>query len=178
MRQYLDLLAFVKAHGRFKDDRTKTGTASVFGYQNRYKLADGFPLLTTKKLSFKFIAQELLWFLSGSTDVKPLQDAGVTIWDEWATPEQCAKFGRKAGDLGPVYGHQWRNFGANLVDVSHAHEPCRYAYDQSGFDQIRWLVDEIKKNPTSRRLIVTGWNPKEQGQVALDRKSTRLNSSH
>ncbi|MDO4250601.1 MAG: thymidylate synthase, partial [Moraxella sp.] len=119
----------------------------------------GFPLLTTKKVHMKSIVHELLWFLKGDTHVKYLQDRGVTIWDEWATAEQTARFGRQAGDLGAVYGHQWRNFGASKNQDN--------SYNQDGFDQIAWLINEIKTNPNSRRLIVTGWNPTEAGDVAL-----------
>ncbi|MBP9851068.1 MAG: thymidylate synthase, partial [Candidatus Peribacteraceae bacterium] len=112
MKQYLDLLRHVQDHGVTKDDRTGTGTLSVFGYQMRFDLNAGFPLLTTKKLHTRSIFHELLWFLKGETNIQYLKDNGVTIWDEWATEEQCARFGRKAGDMGPIYGHQWRNFGA------------------------------------------------------------------
>lgn len=128
--QYLKLLKSVMDTGTSKDDRTGTGTLSVFGAQLRFDLSEGFPLLTTKKVHMKSIVHELLWFLKGDTNIKYLQDNGVSIWDEWATPE---------GDLGPVYGKQWRDF--------------------SGVDQIRWVIEEIKKNPTSRRLIVSAWNP-------------------
>jgi thymidylate synthase len=128
--QYLKLLKSVMDEGSSKDDRTGTGTVSIFGAQMRFNLAAGFPLLTTKKVHMKSIVHELLWFLKGDTNIKYLQENGVKIWDEWATPE---------GDLGPVYGKQWRDF--------------------SGVDQISWVVDEIKRNPTSRRLIVSAWNP-------------------
>ncbi|MEO8799461.1 MAG: thymidylate synthase, partial [Polyangiaceae bacterium] len=111
MQAYLDLLEDILENGRDRADRTGTGTRAVFGRQMRFDLREGFPLLTTKKLHTKSIIVELLWFLSGSTEVKPLQDAGVRIWNEWATAEQTARFGRREGDLGPVYGHQWRNFG-------------------------------------------------------------------
>lgn len=159
VRQYLDLLETILERGRPRDDRTGTGTLSIFGHQMRFSLSDGFPILTTKKLHLRSIIAELLWFLSGSTHVEPLQEAGVRIWNEWATPEQCARFGRKPGDLGPVYGHQWRNFGATLEGDG--------SYARDGVDQIRGLVETIRANPTSRRLIVSGWNPKEADQVAL-----------
>ncbi len=159
MKQYLDLLRHVLEHGTEKSDRTGTGTRSVFGYQARYDLRQGFPLLTTKKLATRSIFKELLWFLSGDTNVKTLQAQGVTIWDEWATAEQTARFGREAGDLGPVYGHQWRNFGATRNADS--------TFKKDGVDQILKLVDGIKKNPDSRRHIVTGWNPAEADEVAL-----------
>lgn len=159
MKQYLDLLTHILNTGTGKGDRTGTGTRSVFGHQMRFDLSQGFPLLTTKKVHFRSIAIELLWFLKGDTHVKYLQDNKVTIWDEWATAEQTARFGRQAGDLGAVYGHQWRNFGAS--------QNADNSYNADGFDQISWLINEIKTNPNSRRLIVSGWNPKEAGEVAL-----------
>lgn len=159
MKQYLDLLTHILNNGDTKGDRTGTGTYSVFGHQMRFDLNDGFPLLTTKKVHFRSIAIELLWFLKGDTHVKYLQDHKVTIWDEWATAEQTARFGRQAGDLGEIYGHQWRNFGAT--------KNADGTYQTDGFDQISWLINEIKTNPNSRRLIVSGWNPKEAGEVAL-----------
>ena len=159
MRAYLDLLQHILDHGRDRGDRTGTGTRGVFGHQMRFDLRAGFPLVTTKKLHLKSIINELVWFLNGRTDNQWLIDHGVSIWNEWATPEQCARFGRGAGDLGPVYGHQWRNFGATKLDDG--------TYAKDGVDQIRWVLDEIKRNPNSRRLIVTGWNPQEQDQVAL-----------
>ncbi len=159
MRQYLDLLAEVLEQGATRDDRTGTGTRSLFGRQVRYDLADGFPLLTTKKLHLKSIIHELLWFLSGVTRVEPLQEKGVRIWNDWATEEQCGRFGRGAGDLGPIYGHQWRNFGATCQPDG--------SYARDGVDQILAVIDQIKTNPWSRRLIVSGWNPQEADRVAL-----------
>ena len=159
MKQYLDLLTRILETGGDKGDRTGTGTRSVFGHQMRFDLSAGFPLLTTKKVHMKSIIHELLWFLKGDTCVDYLQANGVSIWDEWATAEQTARFGRPAGELGPVYGHQWRNFGAS--------KNADGAYNADGFDQITWLINEIKTNPNSRRLIVSGWNPAEAGQVAL-----------
>src|SRR5262245_5856282 len=159
MRAYLDLLRKILDEGVRKGDRTGTGTLAIFGHQLRFDLEEGFPLLTTKKLHLKSIIHELLWFVSGDTHVTPLQDAGVRIWNEWATPEQTARFGRQAGDLGPVYGHQWRNFGATKRPDG--------TYERDGVDQLRRLVRDIQENPSSRRLIVTGWNPKEADQVAL-----------
>ena len=156
---YLDLIRYVRDHGTQKGDRTGTGTLSVFGAQMRFDLNDGFPLLTTKKIHTKSVIYELLWFLKGDTHVQYLQDHGVRIWNEWATAEQTARFGRAEGDLGPVYGHQWRNFGATQKDNG--------LFENDGFDQISWLVNEIKTNPNSRRLIVSGWNPNEAGKVAL-----------
>ncbi|MFO0668733.1 MAG: thymidylate synthase [Polyangiaceae bacterium] len=158
-RQYLDLLRRIFEEGIDRHDRTGTGTRSVFGHQMRFDLRRGFPLLTTKKVHLRSIIHELLWFVSGETHVRPLQEAKVSIWDEWATPEQTARFGREAGDLGPVYGHQWRNFGATRRPDG--------SYERDGVDQLRRLVDEIRKNPNSRRLIVTGWNPREADDVAL-----------
>lgn len=159
MKQYLDFLQLVLEQGGEKSDRTGTGTRSVFGHQMRFDLNKGFPILTTKRVHFRSIAIELLWFLSGNTDVKYLQDNKVSIWDEWATAEQTARFGRPEGELGPVYGHQWRNFAAS--------QNADGSYNKDGFDQISWLINEIKTNPNSRRLIVSGWNPKEANQVAL-----------
>lgn len=159
MQQYLDLLRHVLDNGTQKSDRTGTGTLSVFGYQMRFNLNDGFPLLTTKKLSTRSITHELFWFLRGETTIDYLRENKVTIWDEWATPQQTGRFGRKEGDFGPIYGHQWRNFGATLLPDG--------TYANDGVDQIQWVLDEIKRNPDSRRLIVTGWNPKEQNTVTL-----------
>lgn len=174
MKQYLDLLSDIMTNGRDREDRTGTGTRGVFGRQLRFDLREGFPLLTTKKMFVRGIIHELLWILSGSTNVKPLQDANVTIWDAWATAEQTAKFGREAGDLGPVYGHQWRNFGADRVkDTPLAERRVRHVqelpsgYYNDGVDQIAQVVHDIKTNPNSRRLIVSGWNPREATQVAL-----------
>ena len=143
MRQYHDLLELVLKTGIEKTDRTGTGTISVFGHQARYDLADGFPMLTTKKLFKKGIVNELLWFLSGDTNVRWLQERGVTIWDEWADAN---------GDLGPVYGHQWRSWPAP---------------DGGTIDQIANVVRDIKSNPDSRRLIVTAWNPADVPKMAL-----------
>ncbi len=143
MRQYLDLLQHIREHGVMKEDRTGTGTQSVFGYQMRFNLADGFPLLTTKKVHLKSIIYELLWFIAGDTNVKYLQDHGVTIWDEWAGPD---------GELGPVYGHQWRSWPAP---------------DGRSIDQLSQVINQIKHNPDSRRMLVTAWNPGEVDQMAL-----------
>lgn len=134
MKQYLDLLSHVKKNGIKKEDRTGTGTLSVFGYQMRFNLADGFPLLTTKKIHLKSVIHELLWFLSGETNIKYLKDNSVSIWDEWADTN---------GDLGPVYGHQWRSWDTASGE---------------SVDQIAQLIDQLKNNPDSRRLIVSAWN--------------------
>jgi len=159
VRQYHELLEFILSRGRPRTDRTGTGTLGIFGHQMRFDLSEGFPLVTTKKVHLKSIIHELLWFVRGETHVGPLQAVGVTIWDEWATPEQCARFGRAPGDLGPVYGHQWRNFGATLESDG--------TYKRDGFDQLQHLLTQIQQRPDSRRLIVSGWNPREAEQVAL-----------
>jgi thymidylate synthase len=159
MQQYLDLLRRILETGKDRQDRTGTGTRGVFGHQMRFDLRESFPLLTTKKLHTKSIVHELFWFLRGETHVKPLQDAGVRIWNEWATPAQTARFGRAEGDLGPVYGHQWRNFGAT--------KKADGTYEHDGVDQIKRLLHDIVESPHSRRLLVTGWNPKEADEVAL-----------
>ncbi len=159
MKTYLDLLRRVLDEGKPRSDRTGVGTRGVFGHQMRFDLRAGFPLLTTKKLHTKSIIYELLWFLSGRTDNQWLVERGVSIWNEWATAAACARFGRQEGDLGPVYGHQWRNFGATKLPDG--------TYAKDGVDQIRWLLAEIRRNPDSRRLIVSGWNPAEAEQVAL-----------
>ncbi|NBU58405.1 MAG: thymidylate synthase [Betaproteobacteria bacterium] len=143
MRTYLDLLQHILDHGSDRADRTGTGTRSVFGYQMRFDLSAGFPLLTTKKLHTRSIIHELLWFLRGETNVRSLQAEGVSIWDEWADAD---------GELGPVYGHQWR------------HWPAR---DGGEIDQIRQLVDGLRRNPASRRHIVTAWNPADVDRMAL-----------
>jgi thymidylate synthase len=152
-------MAHILAHGTQRGDRTGVGTLSVFGHQMRFDLRESFPLLTTKKLHLRSIIHELLWFLAGETHVASLQAAGVRIWNDWATEEACAHFGRAPGDLGPIYGHQWRNFGATR------HADGTYASD--GVDQIRGLVQSLKDNPSSRRHLVTGWNPHEATQVTL-----------
>lgn len=159
MRVYLDLLRKVLEDGVDREDRTGTGTRSIFGHQMRVDLGDGFPLLTTKRVHFKSIIHELLWFVRGQTHVSHLQEVGVSIWDEWATAEQTSRFGRKEGDLGPVYGHQWRNFGATLGEDG--------SYQQDGFDQLSYVAEQIRKDPQSRRLVVSGWNPLEAEKVAL-----------
>jgi thymidylate synthase len=143
MRQYHDLMELVLRRGVEKHDRTGTGTLSVFGHQMRFDLADGFPLLTTKKLHLKSIVMELLWFLRGETNVRWLQERGVTIWDEWADAE---------GELGPVYGSQWRSWPTP---------------DGGSIDQIARVIADIERNPDSRRLIVTAWNPAEIARMAL-----------
>lgn len=159
MKQYLALLSDVIQNGEVREDRTGVGTVGIFGAQIRFNLSDGFPLVTTKKVHTRSIIQELLWFIGGHTNNAWLQERGVTIWDEWSTEEQCARFGRREGDLGPIYGHQWRNFGAT--------KNADGSYNCDGADQIANLIEEIKRNPASRRLIVSGWNPREADKVAL-----------
>ena len=147
MQAYLDLMRHVLTHGLEKADRTGTGTRSVFGWQMRFALADGFPLVTTKKVHTKSIVHELLWFLRGETNVRSLQEAGVSIWDEWADA---------AGELGPVYGPQWRAWPAPRPDDPHR-----------TIDQIAWVIAEIQRNPDSRRLIVSAWNVGQIPDMAL-----------
>lgn len=143
MRQYLDLVQHVLDHGTVRQDRTGTGTVGVFGYQMRFDLSEGFPALTTKKLHLRSIIHELLWFLRGDTNIKYLKDNGVSIWDEWADAD---------GNLGPVYGSQWRSWPDGRGGT---------------IDQIANVVSEIKRNPYSRRLMVTAWNPAEIEEMAL-----------
>ena len=143
MKQYLDLMRHVREHGVFKEDRTGTGTYSCFGYQMRFDLSEGFPLVTTKKLHLRSIIHELLWFLSGDTNIRYLKENGVSIWDEWADED---------GNLGPVYGSQWRSWPA----AGGRH-----------IDQITQIVEQIKNNPDSRRLIVSAWNVGEIENMAL-----------
>ena len=132
MKQYHDLVRHVLEHGAVKEDRTGTGTKSVFGYQMRFDLSEGFPMVTTKKLHLKSIIYELLWFLKGDTNIAYLQENGVRIWNEWADPQ---------GNLGPVYGHQWRNWNSEEID------------------QIKEVIDTLKNNPDSRRMLISAWNP-------------------
>ena len=143
MRAYLDLMQHVLEHGARKSDRTGTGTLSIFGAQLRFDLNAGFPLLTTKKVHLKSIVHELLWFLKGETNTRYLKENGVTIWDEWADAK---------GDLGPVYGYQWRSWPAP---------------DGRHIDQIQWVLEEVKRNPDSRRLIVSAWNVADLPRMAL-----------
>ena len=167
MKQYLNMCREIMEKGEFKEDRTGTGTISIFGYQTRYNLEEGFPLLTTKKVFLKGIIHELLWFISGDTNIKYLVDNNVRIWNEWPYEifkkssdyngesleefvqkiKESDEFAKKHGDLGPVYGKQWRNFG--------------------GVDQISKLIKDIKENPESRRLIISAWNPGEVSEMAL-----------
>lgn len=143
MKQYLDLMRHVRDHGVKKDDRTGTGTLSVFGYQMRFNLADGFPLVTTKKCHLRSIIHELLWFLQGSTNIRYLKENGVSIWDEWAD---------EAGNLGPIYGYQWRSWPSATGE---------------SIDQISQVIEQLKKNPDSRRIIVSAWNVGQIDSMAL-----------
>ncbi|HCX09549.1 MAG TPA: thymidylate synthase, partial [Hyphomonas sp.] len=143
MQQYLNLLQDILDNGHERGDRTGTGTRAVFGRQMRFDLADGFPMVTTKKLHLRSIIIELLWFLKGDTNIAYLKENGVSIWDEWADEN---------GDLGPVYGKQWRSWAAP---------------DGRVIDQIQWVLDEIRTNPNSRRLIVSAWNPADVNDMAL-----------
>jgi len=143
MKQYLDLLKHILDNGIQKEDRTGTGTISIFGYQMRFDLEEGFPLLTTKKLHLKSIIYELLWFIRGDTNIRYLKKYGVSIWDEWADEN---------GDLGPIYGYQWRSWPS---------------YDGGHIDQLSYVIDEINKNPHSRRHIVSAWNVADIGKMAL-----------
>lgn len=143
MKQYHDLLKHILDTGAQKHDRTGTGTISIFGYQMRFNLAEGFPLVTTKKVHLKSIVHELLWFLKGETNIAYLKENGVSIWNEWANEQ---------GELGPVYGKQWRSWEGK---------------DGAVIDQVKWLVDEIKKNPDSRRLIISAWNVADLPKMAL-----------
>lgn len=154
MKQYHDLLKSILAQGEQHSDRTGVGTISHFGYQTRFDLRDGFPIVTTKKVPFRWIAEELFWFLSGDTNELNLRSRGVDIWAEWADSEHTGRFGRERGDLGPVYGYLWRSFGG--------HYPQR-----DGVDQIATLIQQIQQNPNSRRLIVTGWDPNQADKVDL-----------
>lgn len=167
MQTYLDLLNYVLEHGESHDDRTGVGTLSVFGYQLRFDLQRGFPLLTTKKLPFRWIAEELFWFLSGSTDEHKLRARGVDIWQEWATEEQCAKFNRAPGDLGPVYGFLWRHFGGAYIDKQTLETTQLTSASARGVDQISKLLTDMAEKPNSRRLIVTGWHPAHADLVEL-----------
>lgn len=154
MKQYQELLRHILDNGTRHEDRTGVGTISVFGYQTRFDLRESFPIVTTKRVPFRWIAEELFWFLSGDTSEENLQARGVDIWKEWADEEHTSRFGREAGDLGPIYGYLWRSFGGEYPAMN-------------GFDQIKDLIEQIQNNPNSRRLIVSGWNPETAVQVDL-----------
>jgi thymidylate synthase len=154
MKQYHDLLKSILANGNEHRDRTGVGTISHFGHQTRFDLRDGFPIVTTKKIPFRWIAEELFWFLAGDTNEANLRAKGVDIWAEWADEDHTRRFRRAAGDLGPVYGYLWRSFGGDYPE-------------RNGVDQIATLLNEIERNPNSRRLIVTGWDPRQADKVDL-----------
>jgi thymidylate synthase len=154
MKQYHELLKTILENGTRHEDRTGVGTISHFGYQTRFDLREGFPIVTTKRVPFRWIFEELAWFLSGDTNEKNLRAKGVDIWKEWATAEQTTRFGREEGDLGPVYGYLWRSFGGDYPE-------------HNGVDQIARLIRDLQTNPNSRRLIVTGWDPRVCDSVSL-----------
>ena len=154
MKQYHDILRSILDHGVEHQDRTGVGTISHFGFQTRFDLREGFPIVTTKRVPFRWVAEELFWFLSGDTNEANLRARGVDIWKEWADEEHTQRFGREPGDLGPIYGYLWRSFGGNYPK-------------QDGVDQIARLINEIETNPNSRRLIVSGWDPRECDNVDL-----------
>jgi thymidylate synthase len=152
MKQYLDLVRHILEHGERKEDRTGTGTLSVFGYQTKYDLREGFPLLTTKKVLFDAVVYELLWFLKGSTNINDGLKQHTPIWNAWARPD---------GELGPIYGYQWRKWEKFVLDET------TNTYRKEHIDQITQAIEMIKKNPDSRRIIVTGWNPADIEKMAL-----------
>jgi thymidylate synthase len=154
VKQYHDLLRSILQNGSEHSDRTGVGTISHFGFQTRFDLRQGFPIVTTKRVPFRWVAEELFWFLSGDTNEGNLRQRGVDIWAEWADEQHTQRFGRSAGDLGPVYGYLWRSFGGTYPQ-------------RDGVDQIANLLEQIQKNPNSRRLIVTGWDPRYADEVDL-----------
>ncbi|MFY9620788.1 MAG: thymidylate synthase [Pyrinomonadaceae bacterium] len=154
MKQYHDILRSILDRGIEHQDRTGVGTISHFGFQTRFDLREGFPIVTTKRVPFRWVAEELFWFLSGDTNEANLRARGVDIWKEWADEEHTSRFGREAGDLGPVYGYLWRSFGGSYPK-------------HDGVDQIARLINGIETNPNSRRLIVSGWDPRECDNVDL-----------
>ena len=154
MKQYHDILRSILDNGTPHQDRTGVGTISHFGFQTRFDLRDGFPIVTTKRVPFRWVAEELFWFLSGDTDEANLRAKGVDIWKEWADEEHTRRFGREPGDMGPIYGYLWRSFGGKYPQ-------------RDGVDQIARLINQIETNPFSRRLIVSGWDPRECDNVDL-----------
>lgn len=172
--EYKKLLRHVLKHGKMRENRTNIRTLSCFGYQSRYDISKSFPLLTTKKVFWKGIVHELLWFLKGDTNVKYLQDNNVHIWDDWATKEECAKFGREEGELGPIYSALWRKWEAVdktkhvwSEDVTDQFGGDKDGYEVKHIDQISRLIEGIKTNPNGRRHIITGWNPATCDEVSL-----------
>lgn len=179
---YLDIAKDILENGLLHKDRTGTGTKRIFGVLSKYDLNEGFPMLTTRKLSLRIAAEELRWMLAGSTNVADLQEKNIKIWDGNGSAEECAKFGRIPGDLGPIYGHQWRNFNATKrpaleIDIMKTRDMYKDNYSQDnkrwvnkeywddGHDQIKELIETIQKNPDSRRMIVCGWNAMEKALV-------------
>ena len=154
MKQYHDILRSILEHGTEHSDRTGVGTISHFGYQTRFDLRDGFPIVTTKRVPFRWVAEELFWFLSGGTNEANLRAKGVDIWKEWADEDHTRRFGREPGDMGPIYGYLWRSFGGQYPE-------------RDGVDQLARLIAEIETNPNSRRLIVSGWDPRVCDNVDL-----------
>jgi len=154
MKQYHDILRSILTQGSEHSDRTGVGTIAHFGYQTRFDLREGFPIVTTKRVPFRWVAEELFWFLSGDTNEANLRARGVDIWKEWADEAHTQRFGREAGDLGPIYGYLWRSFGGQYPQ-------------RDGVDQISRLIHEIESNPNSRRLIVSGWDPRVCDDVDL-----------
>ena len=169
--QYLDHLSHLLAQGSAHDDRTGVGTSRFFGEKIVADVEHDFPLLTTKKIAYRWVVEELLWFLRGSTNEQELSDRGVSIWAEWATAEQCAKFGRPPGELGPVYGHQFRNYGAtidrHITGIKHTNGYPHLKMRPNGVDQLRVAVDMLLNSPGSRRIIINLWNPAEATEVTL-----------
>ncbi|MBA3322710.1 MAG: thymidylate synthase [Pyrinomonadaceae bacterium] len=154
MKQYHDLLQSILTHGTRHEDRTGVGTISHFGYQTRFDLREGFPIVTTKRVPFRWVAEELFWILSGSTNEKDLRARGVDIWAEWADLDHTRRFGREEGDLGPIYGSLWRSFGGDYPE-------------RNGVDQIARLVELLQRDPNSRRLLVSAWDPRVCDAVSL-----------
>jgi thymidylate synthase len=166
MRQYLDLLQTILDDGEWSENRTGVRTKSVWGYQMRFDLADGFPLVTTKKTHMPSITTELLFFLQGYTDVRWLQERKCRIWNEWSTKEHCKARGLEEFDLGPVYGWQWRHSGAEYRGMK-SDRPDSISYEGEGVDQLLWAQNQIRTNPDSRQIILNAWNAKDKPQQAL-----------
>jgi thymidylate synthase len=165
MIPYLNLLQAIRDKGIPHEDRTGVGTLSLFGYQFRHHMADGFPLLTSKRVPLRWVAEELFWILKGDTNEANLRAKGVDIWAEWATAEKCAKFGREEGDLGPIYGWQLRRFGEQYAPLVQGQRPFESV--NKGHDQLATLLNDLHNNPFSRRHVVSYWNPAQVGEVEL-----------